>query len=196
MRSALSVLLAGGLLVACSDAPDPTAFEVPVFESESPVVRDGRFGTPLSASEEVMPAGVVNTSRAVGQANFRLRFTGDQLDYDLKVANISNVFQAHIHRAAAGANGPIIVWLYPSTAPVAGPTGQGPIFGRIAKGTIVATDLVGPLVGQPLSALLDELRNGTAYVNVHTSDGVAPANTGPGDFPGGEIRGQIEHHGH
>jgi hypothetical protein len=26
---------------------------------------------------------------------------------------------------------------------------------------------------------------------VHTNDGVAPTNTGPGDFPGGEIRGQI-----
>jgi len=32
---------------------------------------------------------------------------------------------------------------------------------------------------------------GTAYVNVHTSDGVAPPDTGPGDFPGGEIRGQL-----
>jgi hypothetical protein len=26
---------------------------------------------------------------------------------------------------------------------------------------------------------------------VHTNDGVAPPNSGPGDFPGGEIRGQI-----
>jgi hypothetical protein len=26
---------------------------------------------------------------------------------------------------------------------------------------------------------------------VHTNDGVAPPNTGPGDFPGGEIRGQV-----
>jgi hypothetical protein len=25
---------------------------------------------------------------------------------------------------------------------------------------------------------------------------VAPTNTGPGDFPGGEVRGQIEHRGH
>jgi hypothetical protein len=33
--------------------------------------------------------------------------------------------------------------------------------------------------------------SGNAYVNVHTNDGVAPTNTGPGDFPGGEIRGQI-----
>jgi len=31
-----------------------------------------------------------------------------------------------------------------------------------------------------------------AYANVHTNDGVAPTNTGPGDFPGGEIRGQID----
>jgi len=29
-------------------------------------------------------------------------------------------------------------------------------------------------------------------MNVHTDDGVAPANTGPGDFPGGEIRGQVQ----
>jgi hypothetical protein len=28
-------------------------------------------------------------------------------------------------------------------------------------------------------------------VNVHTNDGVDPADSGPGDFPGGEIRGQI-----
>jgi hypothetical protein len=26
---------------------------------------------------------------------------------------------------------------------------------------------------------------------MHTNDGVPPINTGPGDFPGGEIRGQI-----
>jgi hypothetical protein len=31
------------------------------------------------------------------------------------------------------------------------------------------------------------------YVNVHTNDGVAPTNTGPGDFPGGEVRGQLQH---
>jgi len=35
------------------------------------------------------------------------------------------------------------------------------------------------------------MRNGGAYVNIHTDDGIAPPNTGPGDFPGGEIRGQL-----
>jgi hypothetical protein len=32
---------------------------------------------------------------------------------------------------------------------------------------------------------------GNTDVNVHTHDGVDPTNTGPGDFPAGEIRGQI-----
>ena len=42
-----------------------------------------------------------------------------------------------------------------------------------------------------LAAVLAAINSGGAYVNVHTNDGVAPTNTGPGDFPGGEIRGQI-----
>jgi hypothetical protein len=36
------------------------------------------------------------------------------------------------------------------------------------------------------------MRSGNAYVNVHTNDGVAPTNSGPGDFPGGEVRGQFK----
>jgi hypothetical protein len=34
------------------------------------------------------------------------------------------------------------------------------------------------------------LESGNTYVNVHTNDRVAPPDTGLGDFPGGEIRGQ------
>jgi hypothetical protein len=39
---------------------------------------------------------------------------------------------------------------------------------------------MGPLAGQPFSALINALNNGTAYVNVHTNQ-----------FPAGEIRGQV-----
>ena len=49
----------------------------------------------------------------------------------------------------------------------------------------------GPLAGHPLSDLVQAMRTGNAYVNLHTSDGVDPPNTGAGDFPGGEIRCQI-----
>ena len=152
----------------------------------------GNFGTPMSGSEEV-PA---NTSEARGNAIFHLNEAGTELSYKLIVANIENVFQAHIHRGAAGTNGPIVVWLYPSTAPVAGPFGAGRIEGVIAEGTIRASNFVGPLAGQPMSALLTLLRTNGAYVNAHTNDGVAPTNTGPGDIPGGEVRGQVEHRGH
>ena len=44
----------------------------------------------------------------------------------------------------------------------------------------------------PAFANVDALNNGNAYVNLHTNDGIAPTNTGPGDFPGGEVRGDID----
>ena len=192
------------LAIGCAaESPQPTApFSVPVVSQSShapaasPNANGGNFGTPLSGPEEVMPAGVVNTSNARGNAIFQLSADGLSLSYKLIVANIENVFQAHIHRGPVGTNGGIVVWLYPSTAPVAGPLGGGRINGVIAEGTITAANLVGSLQGQPLSALLDILTTANAYVNVHTNDGVAPANTGPGDYPGGEVRGQVEHRGH
>ena len=199
MSKPVILVSVSALLLACSaDSPTPTsAIDVPVFSADHPVLaRSSHFGTPLSSSEEVMPPGVLNSSAAVGNALFSLSAAGSQLHYKLIVANIENVFQAHIHRAPSGVNGGIVVWLYPSTAVGPGPTGGGRIQGVIAEGTITAGNLVGSLAGQPLSALLDLLSTGGAYVNVHTNDGVAPTNTGSGDFPGGEIRGQVEHRGH
>lgn len=197
LRSA-AVAAVACLTVACSErSPEPVApLMVGVFDAAAVrAANGGNFGTPLSPDEEVMPAGVVNNSNAVGTAVFQLNDDGTALSYKLIVANIDNAFMAHIHRAAAGSNGGIVVWLYPSTAVAPGPVGGGRLQGVIAEGTITAANLVGSLSGQPLSALIDLLENGGAYVNVHTNDGVAPANTGPGDFPGGEVRGQIEARG-
>jgi len=61
----------------------------------------------------------------------------------------------------------------------------------ISQGTITAANLIGDLAGHPLSDLIAEMNAGNAYVNAHTNDGVDGINTGPGDFPGGEVRGQI-----
>ena len=130
-------------------------------------------------------------SKGQGQAIFRLSEDGSSLDYKLIASNIENVFMAHIHREAPGVNGQIVVWLYPSTAVAPGPLGAGRTDGVLAEGTITGANLVGPLAGQPLSALVDAMQNGNAYVNFHTNDGVGATNTGPGDFPGGEIRGDI-----
>jgi len=123
---------------------------------------------------------------AQGQAIFKLSADGESLDYRLIVANIDNVTASHIHVGAADVNGPVVAFLFGSVAP-----GSGRSDGVIATGTITAANLVGPLAGQPLSALVAAIEAGNAYVNVHTNDGVGSTNTGPGDFPGGEIRGQI-----
>lgn len=148
---------------------------------------NGNFGTHLKGRFEV-PA---HATHAQGQAIFKVGADGQSLEYTLIASNIENVFMAHIHMAPAGVNGPIVVWLYPSTAPVPGPVGGGRTDGVLASGTITAANLVGPLTGHPLSDLVTLLENGGAYVNVHTNDGVDGVDTGPGDFPGGEIRGQV-----
>jgi hypothetical protein len=126
-----------------------------------------------------------------GQAIFHLSKDGTSIDYKVVASNIDNVFMAHIHTNVPGQNGPIVVWLAPSTAPVPGPLGSGRTSGVLAQGTITAANLTGPLAGQPLSALVTLMRTGVAYVNVHTNDGDATPNEGPGDFPGGEIRADI-----
>lgn len=196
MSKAASLIVLSTFAVACSSQAPPTApLEVPVFSqsAQSANANGGNFGSPLSGDEEVP----VRPTQARGSAIFQLNDAGTELSYKLIVANIDNAFMAHIHQAPAGSNGPIVVWLFPSTTPgVTLPPAGGRLDGVIAEGTITADDLTGALAGQPLDALVAILKNGTGYVNVHTSDGVDPANTGPGDFPGGEIRGQVEHRGH
>ena len=149
--------------------------------------------TPLSGGAEIP----VRDTNARGFAHVKLSADGSSLEYTLVASNITNVIMAHIHLQAAGtepgtANGGIVVWLHPSTAtgPPAAP-GGGRHDGVLATGTITSDNLTGALAGQPLSALITAIESGLTYVNVHTNDGVLPENTGPGDFPGGEIRWQL-----
>jgi hypothetical protein len=168
--------------------------------------------THLSGAQEVFtpatPGGPTPAdSTAQGQAIIQIARDGDSFDYKLIASNIDNVVQAHIHCAPEGVNGPIVVWFYPSktaTGALTGPTGRHD--GVLIQDTIepanvrtftanAANNAACPLAtpGAPTFAeVLEKIRGGNAYVNVHTNDGVAPANTGPGDFPGGEVRGQFK----
>ena len=148
----------------------------------SPAPEQRNFVAHLSGSEEVP----VVATLAQGQAIFHLSKDGNELHYKLIASNIENVVQAHIHVGAAGENGPVVAFLYGLVAP-----GGGRTEGVLAEGTITAADLIGPLAGKPLSALVDAMRSGGAYVNAHTNDGIDPPNTGAGDVATGEIRGQI-----
>ena len=131
--------------------------------------------THLTGGEE----NPVRDTDAQGQAIFQVNDEGTAISYKLNVANIENVTQAHIHLAPAGSNGGIVAWLYPAAPP--SQLIPGRTQGTLGEGEITASSLVGSLTGKPLSDLLAAMRNGGAYVNVHTSQ-----------FPPGEIRGQID----
>lgn len=136
---------------------------------------NNHFEASLKGRNEV-PA---NNSKATGQALFKVVDGGNAIEYKLIVANLDNLHMAHIHLAPAGSNGGVVVWLYPSAPPAQ--LIPGTTNGILMTGTITSDNLVGALAGQPLSALIDAMAAGNAYVNVHTTL-----------FPGGEIRGQVK----
>src|SRR5436309_14908811 len=183
----LGIVLSAAAAVASCEPAVPTEQSRPTAlvatQSAAPdVPAPLNFVAHLTGASEV-PA---RETPAVGEVKFQLSPDGTQLEYRLISSNIQNVIASHIHLAPAGINGPITVFLFGTVAP-----GGGRTDGVLAHGTITAADFVGPLAGRPFSELIDAMRAETAYVNVHTNDGVAPPNTGPGDFPGGWLRGQI-----
>jgi hypothetical protein len=183
------------LLAGCADRNSPTEYTIPLFAKGGN--QASNFGTHLNGTEEVLTvaAGAPHPSQsnAQGQAHFTVNDDGT-VNFKLIASNIDNVVQSHIHCGRFGQNGPIRIWLYPnigtSGTALTGPT--GPQNGVLAEGTFDPTGVICPAanVGTNMP-VLDAIRAGLAYVNVHTNDGVAPPNSGPGDFPGGEIRGQL-----
>lgn len=204
LRKGIGLGAAVLFLAGCtSDTPTPTAFEVraPLFAvgGNSGGNGDVNLGTHLTGDEEVLAvapgAPHPADSRAQGEAIFRFNSDGT-VDFRLIASNIDNAFMAHIHCGAAGSNGPIRMWLYPPSLPplppfgptgTAGAAGSGRHSGVLSAGTFNPTGVTCP----GGAALVDAIRAGGTYVNVHTNDGVGASNTGPGDFPGGEIRGQL-----
>ncbi|HDR7380346.1 MULTISPECIES: CHRD domain-containing protein [Bacillus] len=113
---------------------------------------------------------------ARGQAFFKLNRDELSLKFKLSLFDIENVVVAHLHLGAKGTNGPVVAFLFgPITNPVS-------IECATFTGMITQEDLVGPLAGQTLDALVNEIISGNIYINVHTVL-----------HPNGEIRGQLYH---
>lgn len=127
------------------------------------------FRAPLSHAQEVED---VDAPGASGHAVFEL--DGNVLHYQIDVRHLTgSAIMAHIHaEAPRGSNAGIAVWLC-GTEAFAGPAGT-PVCDSTTTGQLVQGSVE---VG---AEVLDSIRNGLAYVNVHT-----------GAHPGGEVRGQI-----
>lgn len=115
----------------------------------------------------------------LAEAIFEKAECAEEIRYTLKVHNLANITMAHLHLGLKGGISTPVVWLYPSSPPPK--LIPGLFEGVLARGTITAKDLVGPLRGQPLSALIKEMEAGDTYVNIHTKE-----------HPEGSICGQVE----
>ena len=148
------VALAGVAGVSCNDA------------------LEGReaFQADLSGAQEV-PA---RPTAANGVA--QIYVDGDTISYSIQIDDISSITAAHIHSGVPGVNGPIRLFLYPPR--------QGETVPRVTTtDTAILVEATVPssnVSGVTFQELLNQMRNGGAYVNVHTTT-----------FPGGEMRGVV-----
>ena len=148
----------------------------------------------LTGYEET-PATISSTGSAEFRASIN-RFS-DEIRYKLSYRDLeSAVTQAHIHFGARATSGGISVWLCGNPSATVNPppgTQMCPPMPATITGTIGPEDVVGP-TGQGIEVgafdeLLDAIRAGVTYANIHTVN-----------RPSGEIRAQLDDdddgHGH
>jgi CHRD domain len=169
MRKRLSGRLCVAVVLALGSCTDKVGITV----SEN-------FVATLSAANEVPP----DSSTATGKATFTYVTDLGSIFYRLDVAGIDSAFAAHIHGPAGlDTNAAIAINLFTSPNPV---TKIG-FTGTLAQGVLGEQ---GAPFGMTMDSLLVLLRNGHAYVNVHTR-GPVNATTHSGGHGAGEIRGQV-----
>lgn len=119
-------------------------------------------------------------TRSFGTATIRVDPRGHKMDVDVTVNSIENLESAHIHLGSVNEAGPVVVQLYGPAETV------GRERGRLFTKTVTAGDIIEPTPSGEggseitLSDLLQEMQEGNAYINLHTTA-----------HPSGEIRGQI-----
>ena len=123
------------------------------------------------------------TTPAVGTADFTLR--NDTLRWTVAMTNLANITAGHIHIGGPEESREIILFL----TGAAGSFTNSLITGFTTRSTFPTPNP--PHQAVTFDSLLVLMRTGGSYVNLHTNNGVAPTNEGPGDFPAGEIRGQV-----
>lgn len=150
------VALAGLASVSCNDA----------LEGKE------AFIATLSGAQEV-PA---RPTAANGTAQILVE--GNQITYAIEIDDITAITASHIHAVpgAPGVNGPVRLFLYPPRQGDPAPQVTTTDKKILVQATVDAANVNGISYEQ----LLDAMRTGNAYVNVHTTQ-----------FPGGEMRGVI-----
>jgi hypothetical protein len=138
---------------------------------------------PLTGYQEATPAGVSSSATGTFSATIDESASPPTISYTLTYTGLSGpALFSHIHFGNRYDSGGISVFLCGGGGKPACPPGTSDQ--ATVTGTITAADVIGPVAqgiapGQ-FSKLVDAIRSGVTYVNVHTPS-----------FPAGEIRGQI-----
>jgi len=148
------------------------AITVAIFVPRGIARADQIFKAILTGDQEVPP---VDTQTS-GKVKIRVNDDASAVEFTLTVNDGVRVQQSHIHCAAAGTNGPVVVWL-------AGLRPEGfDIDGQwVSNVTFTDANIVDPTCGSTVADLVQSMQAGMTYANVPT---VA--------HPGGEVRGQIQ----
>lgn len=177
VRASVSVaLLAAAVVWSCTGdegpagpngPPGPEGPAGPAGPAAPAVVET--FRATLNAASEVATPPVAST----GAGTAIITYIGGQLLFRVDINGTSNVTRAHIHGpAAVGVNAGIRVNFYEP------PAGTTPL--NFTGNATLANGVAGVPIGITMDSLLVLLRNGNAYVNIHSSA-----------YPSGELRGQI-----
>ncbi len=126
------------------------------------------------------------SSSGSGTFNASLGPDGESLKYTLTYKDLEGaVQQAHIHFGQPAVNGGIAVFLCSNLGNGPAGTQACPAPPATVTGTITAADVIGPtaqgIAATELGELLQAIRSGVTYANVHTTK-----------HPGGEIRAQTK----
>jgi len=162
------------------------ALIVIVNQAATTQAEDRDHGQVISA--KLSPLDEVPAKFSGGHGDFQGELNDDgSLSFQLTFSDLSSpATQAHIHFGATKTNGGVMVFL------CGGPKPACPASGSLS-GTITASDVsvlpaanadsVIPQGVQPgnFGALVEAIRSGTSYVNVHSTE-----------FPTGEMRGQVK----
>ena len=127
------------------------------------------------------------STAAAGTFKATIDDDAQEIHYTLTYSGLEgDVRQSHIHFGQRGVSAGISAWLCETTfnpSPTGPATPDCPQSGTVT-GVITPSDVFGPasqgIAAGEFGELVDALRAGRAYANVHSSK-----------FPGGEIRGQI-----
>jgi len=124
-----------------------------------------------------------------GKCTVRINQAETQIEVTVSYSDlVADVTQSHIHFGQRGVNGGVSIWLCsnlnPNPAPAGTPSCPGPHSGTVTD-VINASNVVGPAAqgidpGE-LGEIIEAIRSGVAYCNVHSTK-----------FPAGEIRGQLK----